>query len=178
MIHNVYILKKTGESLIHGYYGSIKVDETLITGFLSAISTFAEEIGAESVESLVMKNMKFVYALDTSTPEPIIFVVSVDREEDERKIKNILLKIKDKFVGGYNNILAEWTGDVKVFKPFFDELDEIVWQYVLEKYGNAFQELITNKKRRIDEVVTAIHRLFAPKIATKLIDHILEDILQ
>ena len=104
--------------------------------------------------------------------------LNVDREEDERKIKNILLKIKDKFVGGYNNILAEWTGDVKVFKPFFDELDEIVWQYVLEKYGNAFQELITNKKRRIDEVVTAIHRLFAPKIATKLIDHILEDILQ
>ncbi|MFX1466594.1 MAG: hypothetical protein ACFFA5_08995, partial [Promethearchaeota archaeon] len=69
MIHNVYILKKTGESLIHGYYGSIEVDETLITGFLSAISSFAEEIGAESVESLVMKNMKFVYAMDTSLPD-------------------------------------------------------------------------------------------------------------
>jgi hypothetical protein len=52
-------------------------------------------------------------------------------------------------------------------------MDDIIWQYVLEKYGKTFQELITNKKRRIDEVVTSIHRLFSSKIAARLIDHIL-----
>jgi hypothetical protein len=101
LIHNVYILKKTGESLLHGYYGSIEVDESLITGFLSAISSFAEEIGAESVESLVMKNMKFVYSLETTTPDPIIFAVCIDREEDSKKIEFVLRKIKDKFMAAH-----------------------------------------------------------------------------
>ncbi|MFX1518758.1 MAG: hypothetical protein ACFFCD_02390 [Promethearchaeota archaeon] len=178
MIHNVYILKKTGENLLHGYYGSIEVDESLITGFLSAISSFAEEIGAESVESLIMKNMKFVYALDTSTPESIIFAVCADREEEQRKIENILRKIKGAFMTAHKSDLETYTGDLSVFKEFYKDMDEIVWQYVLEKYGNAFQELITNKKRRLDEVVTTIHRLFAPKIATRLIDHILEEVFQ
>lgn len=178
MIHNVYILKKTGENLLHGYYGSIEVDESLITGFLSAISSFAEEIGAESVESLIMKNMKFVYALDTSTPDSIIFAVCVDREEEQRKIENILRKIKEAFMTAHKSDLEAYTGDLSVFKEFYKDMDEIVWQYVLEKYGNAFQELIINRKRRLDEVVTAIHRLFAPKIAMRLIDHILEEIYQ
>ena len=74
--------------------------------------------------------------------------------------------------------LETYTGDLSVFKEFYKDMDEIVWQYVLEKYGKAFKELITNKKRRIDEVVTAIHSLFAQKIAAKLIDHILEVIFQ
>jgi hypothetical protein len=174
----VYILRKTGENLLHGYYGSIEVDESLITGFLSAISSFAEEIGAESVESLIMKNMKFVYALDTSTPDSIIFAVCVDREEEQRKIENILRKIKEAFMTAHKSDLEAYTGDLSVFKEFYKDMDEIVWQYVLEKYGNAFQELIINRKRRLDEVVTAIHRLFAPKIAMRLIDHILEEIYQ
>jgi hypothetical protein len=179
LIHNVYILKKTGESLIHGYYGSIEVDETLITGFLSAISSFAEEIGAESVESLVMKNMKFVYAMDTSIPEdPIIFAVSVDREEDDSKIKDILVKIKEKFIGEHKTDLEEWTGDIKVFNPFYDDLDAIIWKYVLDKYSNAFQQLITNKEQTIDEVITLIYHLFSPKIAQKLMDQILENVVQ
>jgi len=178
MIHNVYILRKTGESLLHSYYGSIEVDESLITGFLSAISSFAEEIGAESVESLVMKNMKFVYALDTSTPDPIIFAVCVDREEDSKKIEFVLRKIKDKFMTAHRTDIESYTGDLSVFKVFYKEMDDVVWQYVLEKYGKAFQELITNKKRRIDEVVTSIHLLFSSKIAARLIDHILEGVYQ
>lgn len=178
MIHNVYILKKTGESLIHGYYGSIEVDEALITGFLSAISTFAEEIGAESVESLVMKNMKFVYAMDTSTPEPIIFAVSVDREEEEYKIKDILIKIKEKFIGEHKSDLEEWHGDINAFKPFYEDLDEIVWEYVVSKYSKAFHKLVTNKEQTIDEVIALIYHLFSPKIAQKLIDRILENIVQ
>ena len=178
MIHNVYILRKTGESLLHGYYGSIEVDESLITGFLSAISSFAEEIGAESVESLVMKNMKFVYSLDTTTPDPIIFAVCVVREEDSKKIEFVLRKIKDKFMTAHRTDIEAYTGDLSVFKVFYKEMDDIVWQYVLEKYGKAFQELITNKKRRIDEVVTSIHRLFSSKIAARLIDQILDEFYQ
>ena len=178
MIHNVYILRKTGESLIHGYYGSIEVDETLITGFLSAISTFAEEIGAESVESLVMKNMKFVYAMDASLPEdPIIFAVSVDREEDEQKIKDILIEIKEKFVGRHKSDLEDWTGDIKIFNPFYGDLDEIVWEYVINKYSKTFHKLVTNKEQTIDEVIALIYHLFSPKIAQKLIDRILENIV-
>ncbi|MFX1518757.1 MAG: hypothetical protein ACFFCD_02385 [Promethearchaeota archaeon] len=179
MIHNVYILKKTGESLIHGYYGSIEVDEALITGFLSAISSFAEEIGAESVESLVMKNMKFVYAMDTSIPgDPIIFAVSVDREDDEKIIKDILVKIKEKFIGRHKTDLEEWTGDIKIFNQFYDNLDSIIWEYVLNKYLKAFQQLITNKEQTIDEVITLIYHLFSPKIAQKLMDQILENLVQ
>ena len=179
MIHNVYILKKTGESLIHGYYGSIEVDDTLITGFLSAISTFAEEIGAESVESLVMKNMKFVYAMDKSIPEePIIFAVSVDREEDELKIKDILVSIKEKFVEAHKSDLEEWIGDIKTFESFYEELDEIIWEYVIKKYSTPLQQLITNKEQSIDEVIALIYHIFSPKIAQKLIDHILEKLVQ
>jgi hypothetical protein len=159
LIHNVYILKKTGESLLHGYYGSIEVDESLITGFLSAISSFAEEIGAESVD-------------------PIIFAVCIDREEDAKKIEFVLRKIKDKFMAAHRTDIEAYSGDLSVFKVFYKEMDDIVWQYVLEKYGKAFQELITNKKRRIDEVVTSIHRLFSAKIAARLIDHILEEFYQ
>ncbi len=74
--------------------------------------------------------------------------------------------------------IEEYTGDLSVFKVFYKEMDDIIWQYVLEKYGKAFQELITNKKRRIDEVVTSIHRLFSSRIASRLIDHILEEFYQ
>lgn len=119
MIHNVYIMRKSGECLISRKYGSLEADDDLVTGFLSAILNFGEQIGGERVESIIMGNKKFVYTVMND----IIFIAYADKDDP---VKESLELIGQKFMEKYSETLREWRGDRSIFEDFMNAMDELL----------------------------------------------------
>ncbi|MBS7248292.1 MAG: hypothetical protein QXN15_04165 [Candidatus Jordarchaeales archaeon] len=119
MIHNVYIMRRSGECLISRKYGSLEADDDLVTGFLSAILNFGEQIDGERVESIVMGNKKFVY----TAMNDIIFIAYADKDDP---VKESLELIGQKFMEKYGEALREWKGDKSIFEDFMKTMDEVL----------------------------------------------------
>ncbi|MHA1333942.1 MAG: ADP-ribosylation factor-like protein [Candidatus Odinarchaeia archaeon] len=122
MIHNVYIIRKSGECLIAKSYGSIKLDEGLISGFLSALQSFVAELSGDKIRSIKTGNVKFIYG----GAEDLIFVFCVSQDEDEKNIEQKIAAVRDAFLSRYKNVLKDWDGSISVFEPFGEILDKIV----------------------------------------------------
>ncbi len=119
MIHNVYIMRKSGECLISRKYGSLEADDDLVTGFLSAILNFGEQIDGERVESIVMGNKKFVY----TSIDDLIFIAYADKDD---LVKESLEHIGQRFMEKYGEALRDWRGDKSMFEDFMNVMDTIL----------------------------------------------------
>ena len=126
-IHNVLILKSSGQNIFSWTQRSFNLDDDLLSSFTSAIFTFVSELGEKSVEIMDMENLKFLYSY-----EPIydlIFSMSIDRDDEKQlgTFKTVLEEIKTSFVEKYGaSFLKNWNGEVSVFKEFETEVDNIV----------------------------------------------------
>ncbi|MBS7287852.1 MAG: hypothetical protein KIH01_03680 [Candidatus Freyarchaeota archaeon] len=119
MIHNIYIMRRSGECLISRRYGSLEADDDLVTGFLSAILNFGEQIDGERVESIIMGNKKFVYTIMND----VIFIAYADKDDP---VKEDLELLGRKFIEKYGEVLRNWKGNRSVFEEFMDTMDEIL----------------------------------------------------
>lgn len=119
MIHNVYIMKRSGECIISRKYGSLKVDEDLVTGFLSAILNFSEQLDGERVESIVMGNKKFVY----TGMGDVIFIAYADKNDPVKESLEVLGRT---FMEKYGETLKKWKGERDIFNDFTKQMDEIL----------------------------------------------------
>lgn len=119
MIHNVYVMRRSGECLISRKYGSLEADEDLVTGFLSAILNFGEQIDGERVESIIMGSKKFVY----TAIGDLIFIAYADKDDS---VKEDLERLGHTFTEKYGDILKNWKGDKNIFNEFTSTMDEIL----------------------------------------------------
>ncbi len=117
MIHNFYILKKSGECIIHRKYGSLETDENLVSGFLSAMFSFGRNISGRNIESVLLDDKKFVYVCN----EEVIFAAYTDRDD---MIKDKLEDLCEEFIKAYG-ALENWDGDRDRFVEFYPKLDTI-----------------------------------------------------
>ncbi|MFB0561627.1 MAG: hypothetical protein ACETWM_10510 [Candidatus Lokiarchaeia archaeon] len=125
MVKAFYVLLKSGESLFYKVYGKNNVDESLLSGFLGAVYTFAREIGHGDIKTMEMGDAKFICEVSGN----LIFVVVVEKDEDEQGIKNFLGFASKGFVIRFSDELKRWRGDVTVFRPFSEDLDLLVEDY-------------------------------------------------
>jgi hypothetical protein len=117
MIHNFYLLKKSGECIIHRKYGSLETDENLVTGFLSAIFSFGRNISGCNIESVLMDDKKFIYVINGDA----IFAAYTDRDD---VVKDKLEELSQEFTKNYGN-LENWDGDRDKFVEFLPRLDDV-----------------------------------------------------
>jgi GTPase SAR1 family protein len=124
MIRGVYILRRSdGAILFHKSYGTEKLDEVLISGFLVAVSKFSSELGSGELDSIVMRNLKFVYGVFEDT----MIIFYVDREDDDQFVREDIRRIASQFLYQYGEeIRAFRDGDMEKFKKFDPELDKII----------------------------------------------------
>lgn len=139
MIHNIYIMKRSGECLISRKYGSLEVDDDLVTGFLSAILNFGEQIDGERVESIIMGNKKFVYTIMND----IIFIAYADKDDP---VKEDLELLGRKFIEKYSEVLSNWKGNRSVFEDFINTMDEILGEESGTKDARA-EDIIEKLKK-------------------------------
>ncbi|MHA1668100.1 MAG: hypothetical protein ACTSUR_05525 [Candidatus Heimdallarchaeaceae archaeon] len=145
MLHNIWIAKDTGECLYHRKYGSINHDENLITSFLSAIEIFAKNID-RGCDFLQTSSYKFVY----TTGENTVTVACIDRNDDEKNIRNDLEIIQQEFLSRYSRQLKEWSGRVEQFGKMKEFVDNQLKKYSLkiEDLSRARLELNPAIRRR------------------------------
>lgn len=58
--------------------------------------------------------------------EGVLITAAADKNDDARITHKALNNIIDKFMDRYGNILDGWSGDVRIFRVFADEIDEIL----------------------------------------------------
>lgn len=131
MIRGAYVLRKNdGTTLFHRAYTEEKLDEVLISGFLVAVSRFSSELGSGEIDSIVMKNLKFVYGAF----ENIMIIFYVDRDDDDQFVREDIRKVASQFLWQFGEEIKVLKAiDTNKFKAFVPELDKIIQEEVRVK---------------------------------------------
>jgi GTPase SAR1 family protein len=131
MIRGAYVLRKNdGIILFHRAYSEEKLDDVLVSGFLVAVSKFSTELGSGEIDSIVMKNLKFVYGAF----ENIMIIFYVDHDDDDQFVREDIRKIASQFLWQFGEKIEESrVTDTDKFKTFTPELDRIVQEEVRVK---------------------------------------------
>ncbi|MHA1491009.1 MAG: hypothetical protein ACTSRI_15345 [Promethearchaeota archaeon] len=103
------------------FFGKFEIEDDLISGFLTAISNFAEEIKGGQIDAMNFRNFNYIYAYDSELEYMFVLVIDIDDPEDVAK--NKVESMKNEFIKRYHKILKNWTGDVSLFSDF-DEFVE------------------------------------------------------
>lgn len=104
-------------------YGSKQVDQDLISGFLMALSNFSVEVKGGAIESLVMQDVRFIYSLGDYE---YLFVFCTDKDDMQEEVQARIDRVKAEFYSMFGDQLKNWNGNVTIFKPFDEIVDELV----------------------------------------------------
>ena len=122
MISKILIIMSSGVLCYSKtFFGDEHIDNDLVSGFLTAISSIAKEIGGGEIESLNFRNFNYIYTNDDEKLCMFIIVTDIDDPEEEAREKLDLLK--NEFIGRYQDDLINWKCETKIFEPF-DEFVE------------------------------------------------------
>jgi len=122
MIRDVYVLKRTGEVLVHKAFSKRGVDEVIFSGFYSALSAFAEELGHGGIETIQMGDVSFYY----EHTEDLLFAIASDKGHNPKDVKIVLTEVKRQFIEKFADRVADWDGNPTPFKKFGKDIELIV----------------------------------------------------
>lgn len=103
------------------FIGKDQIDDDLISGFLTAISNIAQEIGGGEIKSLYFRNFNFIYSYDEEKICMFVIITDIEDPEDEARAKLDLLI--SEFMKRYGNDFKNWNCEVARFTSF-DEFAE------------------------------------------------------
>ncbi|MFX1390361.1 MAG: hypothetical protein ACFE9Z_09885 [Promethearchaeota archaeon] len=138
-----------------------KINDTFISGFLTAISDIAKEIGGGEIKKVIFRNFNFVYSYDDE--KRCMFTIVTDIKDPEEEVNAKLELLKKEFMKRYYDDLKNWDFDTSRFESF-DEFTE----------KNIF---IPPKILLIGEIgvgKTTIMNLFSSETVIKLDDEMVE----
>ena len=131
----VWILESdSGVKLLYKSFLKIKTDEDIVSGFLTAFNQFSMTEFQQSLESIEMAGLKWVYIMES---EYNLLFVAADTKNIKTEIligrlQAIRKAFIDKFKGLYKKRGKSWDGNINVFLPFLE---------VIEDYYNQWEEV-------------------------------------
>ncbi|MEM3466558.1 MAG: ADP-ribosylation factor-like protein [Candidatus Jordarchaeales archaeon] len=127
MIWDIYVITSSGICLFHKSYHKQWIDESIISGFLTAFASFIKSFDSEEeIESVVMRNIKFVY----SSYDELLFIICADKNERDELLKKKLKMLRDSFLSLFSKEIKKWDGDISVFKRFESIADDIMKSHI------------------------------------------------
>ncbi|MHA1798284.1 MAG: hypothetical protein ACTSVY_07515 [Candidatus Helarchaeota archaeon] len=169
MINNIWIIKESGQNLYTRTFSESDsgLDENLISGLFMAVSSFAKSAGKDEMDSLGMKNKKFLFL----NKGEIFIVIGVEKDADEERLKNELSTIGDLFLKEFKDILKDWDGNVGQFKRFTNILDAELETFNKKKESEESDEKITSKKEsKLDERILNESKEVSMEFPTEILD--------
>jgi hypothetical protein len=168
-IHNIFILKdgipvfhvnpiekliQIGQKL---ELSSKVLDSALISGFLSAIASFAGEIGVGTPKKYETEDIKFSFLVQND----FLFIVGTTDIQDN-EIQEVLAEVAEKFLG----MISQDNLNVKVadLSPFNDLLKEILTNYV-QKHNSLQESYVAEEFTHLIP-----HSQLVPEVLEKLSD--------
>ncbi|MFX1316169.1 MAG: hypothetical protein ACFE9T_09920 [Promethearchaeota archaeon] len=133
----IWILdSESGTKLLYKSFLKTDADEDIVSGFLTAFHHFSMVEFKQSLESIEMGGLKWIYILE---PKYQLLFVAADTKNVRTEMLNGRLKvIKEAFIKEFKSIWEKkghnWDGNVNIFMPFID---------VIEDYYDQWEEVET-----------------------------------
>jgi hypothetical protein len=160
----------SGVKLLFKSFLKTNLDEDIVSGFLTAFNHFSLEEFNQSLESIEMGGLRWIYILETNYN--LLFVAAGVKSLKTEILMGRLNAIKNAFINEYANIWENrdksWDGNLNVFLPFLQEIEDYynqweevenladladffdilgVFEQLLIKLGNIIQERMYTKSR-------------------------------
>lgn len=132
MITHFYVITEGGTLLFHKKWTEENkgANPSLLSGFISAISQFADAIGEGTIKSMNIARNKWSYL---HGPRNIIAIAISDRADDDELIKEFYLDpLLEQFTDHYGTSIADQEGDMDAFKNFEKYADQQLTVYKKE----------------------------------------------
>ena len=125
MVKEIIVLREGGILIFHySVLGTKKLDE-LVAAFLSAVSSFAEEVGQDQIRVMSFSSNKLVWERKGD-----LYFIALVAEEDSGEIHRVILKdIAEQFVSMFYSELLKDFPDSRVFRPFADVVEAILQKF-------------------------------------------------
>ncbi|MHA1670600.1 MAG: hypothetical protein ACTSV5_08470 [Promethearchaeota archaeon] len=125
VLHNLYLIHQySGICLIHRSYGNIEFNQDLVSGFLTALKDFSVEFSKGSGELKII-DMQIFYLL-LVFKEGVLCTAAADKNDDAKITHKCLSDIIERFIEKYGDKIANWSGDVRMFREFEAVIDNIL----------------------------------------------------
>ncbi|MHA1310745.1 MAG: hypothetical protein ACTSQO_07415 [Candidatus Helarchaeota archaeon] len=147
-IQNILVLQPNGTLIFSKDYHSIKESPSIISGFLTAIDSFAQSIGAGTqIQTIETDEYKFVG--DISKKYKIKFIVICEKDDDINQAKILLNSIKRSFITKFNKDLRRKNpfNDLNKFNNWEENLDRLVNRSELSSFETVVSETLKDLKK-------------------------------
>ncbi|MHA1797752.1 MAG: hypothetical protein ACTSVY_04815 [Candidatus Helarchaeota archaeon] len=124
MIEKVYIINEAGVAIYsRSYKKTLQDDDLMISGFLIAISQFAKQLTKSgAVEEIKLADILFKY----KRIKNLTVIFRVSGMENDKDLDHKLSQVGNSFIKKFGPKIDFWNGNLEIFEPFTDKLDEII----------------------------------------------------
>ncbi|MFX1573740.1 MAG: hypothetical protein ACFFB0_13400 [Promethearchaeota archaeon] len=129
---NIWVLESdSGITLVYKPYMEFPVNEDLVSGLLTALNQFTIVEFKQGIDSIEMGGLRWVYIQDKDTN--LLFIGADSKEVSGDILRARLDVIRHTFIQQYahekNRWGSNWAGNVELYKPFEDVIDEYYTQW-------------------------------------------------
>ena len=121
----------SGITLVYKPFMDFQVNEDLVSGLLTALNQFTIVEFKTGIESIEMGGLRWVYILDKETN--LLFIAADSKEVRADTLRSRLDVIRHTFIQQYANEKnrwgSKWAGNVEIYKPFENVIDEYYTQW-------------------------------------------------
>jgi hypothetical protein len=133
VIQDIWILSDAGAVLFNRVLDK-KVDEQLIGALISALNLLAEELEKGGLSNFELKDKKYIITKQNG----ISFIVNSPKKTKEKKVKDEMKNIVDKFFTLYPaEFFNNWDNDISIFSDFENHIKDSL-QDTIDKFEKAF----------------------------------------
>ena len=142
MIEEFWIVDKSGICFFHRSIdknNEIGDDyEQLLGGVFTGLLTFSNQLTTANLQKIETKDNKILFFIEGG----LIFVIKADLKASDKKIKEKIKILEDRFIKRFKNEISNFNGEISSFKIFEDDLDKIFKKMSKsEKRGTGILEL-------------------------------------
>lgn len=121
----------SGITLVYKPYMDFPVNEDLVSGLLTALNQFTIVEFKQGIDSIEMGGLRWVYILDKETN--LLFIAADSKDVTGDTLRSRLDVIRHTFIQQYanekNRWEGKWAGNVDIYKPFENVIDEYYTQW-------------------------------------------------
>ncbi len=125
MIHNILILRESGENIFNKNFSKTNWDETLASGFISATFNFTQNTFGAEIQDIELGPYRLLF----ERGDNIIIVALFDKYDSIINIREILIKINDTIKNKFGAKIKDFHNH---YLEEFNELDEITEKIISE----------------------------------------------
>ena len=129
---NIWIMdNRKGVNLLFKSFLQIPVDKDIISGLLTAFNQFTVHEFKQSIESIEMAGLRWVYIFEPSLD--LLFVISDTKDISADTLFWRLSNIKESFIQRYEKTYRNrgdrWEGNLATFDPFEEVIEDLYFQW-------------------------------------------------